>query len=92
MTGLKSWDGGGDQGRWNPESPYSFTVDHTGPVTKGYRPRRGFSVLQPSMVVVGARTQTGATIGRTLPSGLCKCPEDRRAIVRDLLMASMFAM
>lgn len=53
MTGLKSWDGGGDQDRWNLESPYFYTADHTGPVTKGYRPRRGFSVLQPSVVVVG---------------------------------------
>lgn len=89
MTGLKAWDGGGggggDQDSWNLENPYFYPADHTPPPRyEGCWPRRGFSVLQPSVVVVGARTQTGATIGRTLPSGLCKCPEDRRAIVRDV--------
>lgn len=87
MTGLETWDGGGDQDRWNPESPYFCPVDHTGPVTKGAGPATALAFCSPARWAVGVRTLTGATIGWTLPSGLCKCPEDRRAIERDLLSA-----
>lgn len=67
-----------------PRGPLFLPSRSYRPRHEGCRPRHGSSVLQPSTVVVGVRTQTGATIGRTLPSGLCKCPEDRRAIERDL--------
>lgn len=48
MTGLKSWDGGGDQDRWNLESPYLYTVDHTGPVTKGAGPAAALAFCSPA--------------------------------------------
>lgn len=48
MTGLKTWDGGGDQDRWNLESPYFYTADHTAPVTKSTGPARALAFCSPA--------------------------------------------